>query len=112
MAIDVTVFDADLIAAIADLPATFAWSTYSNIQCTCTQLAEGYNLTLAGNTDEVHFEVIFANSSTVGPNPQVGDRISLTQFGPSTATNYEVLSTEASQDGISITLVVKADHRL
>ena len=110
MAIDVTVFDADLTAAINDLPATFSWSTYSNIPCTCTQLAEGYNLMLAGNVDEIHFEVIFANSST-SLNPQAGDRISLIQFGSSTPTNYEVLSSEASQDGISITLTVKADHR-
>ena len=110
MPIDATVFDADLQAAIADLPAMFSWSTYSEVPCTCTQLAEGYRLTLVGNIDEVHFEVIFANSSTA-LNPQAGDRIAVTQFGSVTPTNYEVLSSETSQDGVSITLIVKADHR-
>ena len=108
--IDVTQFDADLQAAINDLPATFSWSTYSLVPCTCTQLAEGYLLTTAGNIDEVHFEILFANSST-SLNPQPGDRVSVTQFGSMTAMNYEVLSSETSQDGISVTLIVKADHR-
>ena len=109
-AIDTTVFDADLGAAIADLPASFTFGMYVNVPCTCTQLAEGYTLTLVGNIDEVHFAVVFQNSS-IATNPAAGDRVIVTQFGSVTPVNYEVVSAETSQDGIAVTLIVKADHR-
>lgn len=119
MAINVAVFNTDLGAAISDLPASFSWTqtvtpftAYPAITCTCTQLAEGYNLTLVGNVDEVHLEITFQQSLTLlGVAPITGDRVGVTQFGDAFSTNYEVVSAEASQDGIAVTLVVKADHR-
>lgn len=118
-AIDATVLNSDLGGAIADMPASFSWTqtvapftVYPAITCTCTQLAEGYNLTLAGNIDEVHLEIVFQQSLTLaGVAPITGDRVGLTQFGDAFSTNYEVVSAEASQDGVAVTLVVKADHR-
>ena len=115
--INVSVMDSDLGAAIQDMPALFNWTSlsgtaFTNIPCTCSQLAEGYSLQVAGNIDEVHFEIVFQTSQILGGvYPAAGQRISLAQFGSNTFTNYEVVSADASQDGVAITLLVKADHR-
>lgn len=110
MPIDTTVWNLDLGYMIADLPASLTWNAFTGIPCAMTELARGQLLTLAGNIDEQHFEVIFQASLVTG-YPLPTNRITLTPYWSPTPTNYEVVDANVSPDGVSITLIVKADHR-
>lgn len=110
MAIDTTVFDLDLAAIVADLPASLAWKTFAAVPCSATELSQAQNLLVAGPLDVVHYEVIFRASLVTG-YPKPTQRVSITPYGSTKATNYEVVDAKLSQDGVAIHLIVKADHR-
>ena len=114
MAIDTSVFGADLAGVIADLPAILAWNGTSGISCALSELDQGQTLIIAGNLDQIHYEAVFAFSA-IGGNwlsyPAPTDRVSIQSFGASSAINYEVVTAKLSPDAVAVHLILKADHR-
>lgn len=105
-------FAADLAACIADLPASCTSPQFiaGTKSCALSELSVESTLMLAGSLDVRHFE-LFMLISDCSAVPAVTNRVAITNQGEVSATNYEVVNWNKSQDGIAYRIIVKADHR-
>ena len=109
MVIDTTVFDNDLDAMIADMPASITYGT-ATFNGSVTELSQEETLVLAGNDVQQAMECIFPKAAvTAAINPQ--DRVIIQRTFDAATANYEVVSVRTSADGVAWHLIVKDDHR-
>ncbi len=108
MVIDTTVFDNDLDAMIADMPASITYGT-ATFNGSVTELSQEETLVLAGNDVQQAMECIFPKAAvTAAINPQ--DRVIIQRTFDAATANYEVVSVRTSADGVAWHLIVKDDH--
>lgn len=111
MAIDTTVFAADLAAMIADLPtvAKFGSDTFN---CAASELSQEETLILVGDVKRNGVRIIFPTSSfTVGATFKPQARLQLKYPTPAAFVNYEIVSIGIGPDLVGYEVVLKADNR-
>lgn len=111
MAIDTTVFAADLGSMIADLPATATAAFLSgSVSVSVAELGTEATLIIAGNLDKRVFACTLPATATTAV-PKVQQRIAIRRPGEAAATNYQIQKVAAPADGVAFTLFVIQDSR-
>lgn len=111
MAIDTTVFAADLAAMIADLPTTAKFGS-DEFTCAASALSTEEMLILVGNDTKKGVRIIFPTTAfTVGATFKPQARLQLKYPTPAAFVNYEIVSISISPDVLAYEVILKADSR-
>lgn len=111
MAIDTTVFAADLDAMIADLPTTAKFGN-DEFTCAASPLDTEEMLILVGNDTKKGVRIVFPSDAfTVGATFKPQARLQLKFPTPSAFVNYEIVSIALSPDLVAYEVILKADGR-